>query len=227
VFLAGVRNFSSLEIGETVFISGVFMTLSAGPAAWLASRIDLRLLMTVGLILYVISFWMMSALAPDWGFWELFWPQAVRGVAVLFTMVPVVGMALRDMPDEELKDASGFNNLIRNLGGAVGIAAVNTWLIDFSRLHAASLIAAVGRGSDTATSTLAGLVIQFGQSGIEPSRGAGIAAQTLMQRLSTQALTLAFDDVFRLTAWIFVGCLILVPFCLGGPMSQRVRGRHH
>ena len=227
VFLAGVRGFSSLQIGETVFISGIFMTLSAGPAAWLASRIDLRILMSIGLVLYVISFWMMSALGPDWGFWELFAPQAVRGVAVLFTMVPVVGMALRDMPDEELKDASGFNNLLRNLGGAVGISAVNTWLIDFSRLHAASLTAGVGRSSDAAASLLTGLATRFGQSGIEPSRGGDIAAQTLMQNLTTQALTLAFDDVFRLTAWIFAACLLLVPFCLGGPMSQRVRGHHH
>jgi DHA2 family multidrug resistance protein len=227
VFLAGVRDFSSIEIGETVFIAGVFMTLSAGPAAWLASRIDLRLLMSIGLICYVVSFWMMSALGPDWGFWQLFWPQAVRGVAVLFTMVPVVGMALRDMPDDELKDASGFNNLMRNLGGAVGIAAVNTWLLTFSRLHAASLIAGVGRGSDTATTVLSGLVTRFGQAGIEPSRGGGIAAQTLMNSLSTQALTLAFDDVFRITAWIFLACLLLVPFCRGGPMSQRVRGHGH
>ena len=227
VFLAGVRQFTSIQIGETVFISGIFMTLSAGPAAWLASRIDLRALMVIGLVLYVVSFWMMSALGSDWGFWELFWPQAIRGVAVLFTMVPVVGMALRDMPDEELKDASGFNNLMRNLGGAVGIAAVNTWLIDFSRIHALSLANAVGRGSDTAATTLRGLVIRFGESGIEPMRGSGIAAQTLAQKLSVQALTLAFDDVFRLTAWIFAACLILVPFCRGGPMSERVRGHHH
>ena len=227
VFLAGVRGFSSLEIGETVFVAGVFMTLSAAPAAWLASRIDLRVLMSLGLVLYVVSFWMMSSLGPDWGFWELFWPQAVRGVAVLFTMVPVVGMALRDMPDDELKDASGFNNLLRNLGGAVGISAVNTWLIDFSRVHAAALLQSVGKGSDTAANLLGGLVARLGQSGIGPQRGGGIAAQTLAQGLTTQALTLAFDDVFRLTAWMFAGCLVLVPFCLGGPMSQRVRRHHH
>jgi len=136
-------------------------------------------------------------------------------------------MALRDMPDDELKDASGFNNLLRNLGGAVGIAVVNTWLIDFARVHAASLLQSVGKGSDEATTALTGLVTRFGQDGIDPSRGGGIAAQTLVQGVTTQALTLAFDDVFRLTAWIFLICLLLVPFCRGGPMSQRVRGHHH
>jgi DHA2 family multidrug resistance protein len=227
VFLARVRGFSSLDIGSTVFVAGVFMTLSAAPVAWLAARFDLRLLMTAGLILYVVSFWMMSATGADWGFWELFWPQAVRGVAVLLTMVSVVGMALRDMPDDELKDASGFNNLLRNLGGAVGIAAVNTWLIDFTQMHAASLTQGLGRGSDTAQQAIGGLALRFAASGLEPGRTQGVAAETLLQGVSGQALTLAFDDVYRIIAWLFLACLVVVPFCNGGPMTHRHRAHHH
>jgi DHA2 family multidrug resistance protein len=224
IFLARVRGFSSLDIGSTVFIAGVFMTLAAGPAAWLATRVDLRLMMTCGLVLYVVAFWMMSAIGPEWGFWELFWPQAVRGVAVLFSMVPVVGMALKDMDDDELKDASGFNNLIRNLGGAVGIASVNTWLIEFTQVHGAALDRSLGRSGE-ARDALAGLVLRFAQSGIEPTQGQGAAAATLLQGLAGQALTLAFADVFRIIAWLFAAGLIVVPFCAGGPMTER--HRHH
>jgi DHA2 family multidrug resistance protein len=227
VFLAQVRGFSSIDIGETVFIAGVFMTLSAAPAAWLAARVDLRLMMTVGLLLYAVSFWMMSYLGADWGFWELFAPQVVRGVAVLFTMVSVVGMALRDMPDDELKDASGFNNLTRNLGGAVGIAAVNTWLIDFTQGHAANLVQGLGRGAAGAQDAFTALVTRFAASGLEPGRGQGVAAETVMRGVVGQSLTLAFDDVFRLIAWLFLACLVVVPFCRGGPMTQRHRAHHH
>jgi DHA2 family multidrug resistance protein len=226
VFLAQVRGFSSIDIGETVFIAGVFMTLSAGPAAWLAARIDLRLMMVIGLLLYVISFWMMSYLGADWGFWELFAPQVVRGVAILFSMVAVVGMALRDMPDDELKDASGFNNLTRNLGGTFGIAAVNTWLIVFTEGHAAVLAQGLGHGA-SAHDALTGLATRFAASGLDPGRGQGVAAQTLMQGVVGQSLTLAFDDIFRLIAWMFLGCLVIVPFCRGGPMTHRERARHH
>jgi MFS transporter, DHA2 family, multidrug resistance protein len=227
VFLARVRGYSSTDIGETVFIAGVFMTLSAGPAAWLAARVDLRLMMTVGLIFYVISFWMMSALGADWGFWELFAPQVVRGVAILFTMVAVVGMALRDMPDDELKDASGFNNLTRNLGGTVGIALVNTWLIIFTQEHAAALVQGFGRNGSAARDALTGLVTRFAENGLDPARGQGVAAETVMQTVGGQALTLAFDDVFRIIAWLFVACLVVVPFCRGGPMTHRERRHHH
>jgi len=227
VFLSQVRGFSSIDIGETVFIAGVFMTLSAGPAAWLAARVDLRLMMTAGLLMFVVSSWMMSSLGPDWGFWELFMPQVVRGVAVLFCMVAVVGMALRDMPDDELKDASGFNNLTRNLGGAVGIAAVNTWLIDFTQGHAASLVQGLGHGAAGGREALSALVTRFAASGIDPGRGQGVAAETVMQGVVGQALTLAFDDVFRLIAWLFLACLLVVPFCRGGPMTHRQRAHHH
>jgi DHA2 family multidrug resistance protein len=210
-----------------VFVAGVFMTLSAGPAAWLAARTDLRIMMTVGLILYVISFWMMSWLGADWGFWELFAPQVVRGVAVLFTMVAVVGMALRDMPDDELKDASGFNNLTRNLGGTVGIALCNTWLIVFTQQHAAALVQGFGRNGTEARDALTGLVTRFAENGVDPARGQGVAAQTVLQGVAGQSLTLAFDDVFRIIAWLFVACLVLVPFCRGGPMTQREQRHHH
>jgi DHA2 family multidrug resistance protein len=226
VFLSRVRGYDSLDIGSTVFIAGFFMTISAAPAAWLAARFDLRLLMAAGLVLYAVSFWMMSWLGPEWGFWELFWPQAVRGAAVLLTMVSVVGMALRDMPDDELKDASGINNLMRNLGGAVGIAAVNTWLIVFATTHAAALVQGLGRGAG-AQATLYGLAQRFGAEGLGPARGAGAAAQTLLTGVRGQALTLAFDDVFRIIAWIFAACLVLVPFCQGGPMAHRQRAHMH
>jgi DHA2 family multidrug resistance protein len=226
VFLARVRDFSSIDIGVTVFISGVFMTLSAGPAAWLATRMDLRLLMALGLVLYVISFWMMTMIGPEWGFWQLFLPQAVRGVAVLFSMVPVVGMALKDMPDDQLRDASGFTSLSRNLGGAFGIALVNTWLIEFSSQHGANLVQSIGQGADP-MATLTALGQRFGAAGSDLTTSGQIAAQTLIDGVSSQALSLAFDDVFTLSAWIFAACLLLVPFCQGGRMTQEHRGHIH
>jgi DHA2 family multidrug resistance protein len=225
VFLARVRDYSSLDIGATVFILGVFMALSAGPAAWLASRIDMRVVMAMGLALFVISYWMMSAMGPDWGFWQLFWPQAVRGAAILLCMVPAVGLALRDIPDHELRDASAFNNLLRNLGGAVGIAVTNTWLIRFSAAHGATLAQSLNRGQ--ALQALTDLTTRYGAQGVAPSQGTLIAGRRLADQLSAQALTLAFDDIFGISAWVFIAAFAVVPFCRGGPMTQRLGAAIH
>jgi DHA2 family multidrug resistance protein len=202
------------------------MTLAAGPSAALAARIDLRLMMAAGLVIYAISFWMMSALGPEWGFWELFLPQAVRGFAVLFTVVSVVGMALREMPEESLLNASGVNNLMRNLGGAVGIALTTTWLIDFAGQHGASLARSLGANSDEAQTTAFGLGLRFVQAGADPASAPQMATATLMNGVQAQALTLAFDDVFRIIALMSLAALVFVPFCRAGPLTQGQRTLH-
>jgi DHA2 family multidrug resistance protein len=223
VYLAQVRGYSSLAIGSTVSVTGLFMTLSAAPAAWLVTRFDQRLVMAGGLGLFVISFLMMSDIGADWGFWELFWPQAVRGVAVLFTMVPAVGLALSGLPAGELRDASGLTNLMRNLGGAVGIALVNTALLNFFGLHAAALARSAGGVRGGALTALGGLAQFFGLGGYDPERSRIMAAATFGQSVSVQALALAFGDVFRLCAWVFAACFLVAPFCRPGPMTEAKR----
>ncbi|MFI4974574.1 MAG: DHA2 family efflux MFS transporter permease subunit [Caulobacterales bacterium] len=218
VFLGVVRGYSSLEIGSTVFIVGVFMTACAPIAAWLATVIDLRLVMLAGLILYALSFWMVSSITSDWGFWQLFWPQAVRGAAVLFCMVPSVGMAMSNVPDAELRDASGLSSLMRNLGGAVGIALVNTWLLDFYRLHLGRLSEGLGGAPGKAVAAMGQLARRFAVQGADPGHVGGMAVAVLGRGVSAQALTQAFRDVFQLTAWLFVAAILVIPFARGGTM---------
>jgi len=222
LYLADVRGFASAGIGTTVAVAGVFMALSAAPAAWLAARVDLRLVAAAGLLLYAAQFWMLSAEGPDWGFWELFAPQALRGPAVLLTMVPVFGMALRDMPEARLRDASGLSNLMRNLGGAVGIAAVATWLARFAGDYAERLDAALGRSGD-ALAVLARLAQGLGANGLGADRAGPAAASTLIGAVRRQALSLAFDDVYRLLAWLFLAALLILPFCPRGALDERGR----
>jgi DHA2 family multidrug resistance protein len=177
--------------------------------------------MVFGLALYAASFAMMDHQGPDWGFAELLVPQAVRGVAVLFTMVPVFGAALRDMPDVELRDASGLANLMRNLGGAVGIAAANTWLGVFAAAHLLRLDEALGLHRGAAVQAVRSLALRLGAEGAGLSRARTEALARLAAGLQRQALSLAFDDVYRALTIVFAAALLLVPFCRGGPMSRR------
>jgi DHA2 family multidrug resistance protein len=137
--------------------------------------------------------------------------------------VPAVGMALRDMPDALLKDASGLNTLMRNLGGAVGIAVVNTWLIGFTQSHGAGLGDALGQGA-SAIDAITGMAQMLGASGVAPAQALQMAAQTLAGGVTLQALTLAFDDVFQLSAWLFFAAVFIIPFCRGGAMTQQGPG---
>ena len=213
VFLGRVRGYNASEIGTTVFIAGLAQLCGVPIAAALSQRIDQRIVITFGLTLFGAGLWLFSAMTPDWGFAALFWPQVVRSFAVLLCIVPSVGLALGNFEGPELRYASGLFNLMRNLGGAIGIAVVNTWLGDMTRLHALRLSEALGALPRAAGDAFGQLNHFMGQVTPDPQRAALMADAMMTRVVGREALTLAFDDVFRLMAYLFLAALVMVPFC--------------
>ena len=217
VYLGRVRGYSSLQIGVTVFVTGCAMFVTAPIAARASTRIDGRYVIAVGFTLFAAGLWMFSGVTSDWGFAQRFWPQVVRGLAILLCIVPAVGMAMNGNAPEDLRYASGLFNLMRNLGGAIGIALVNTWLIDFSRSHAANLSAGLGRAPDKARAVVQGLAQYAGTWTPDAGRALDMAKAEFGQIVARQAATLAFADTYRLMAWLFIAALVIVPFCKPAP----------
>ena len=213
VFLGQVRGYNASEIGTTVFISGIAQLLGVPFAAALSQRVDPRIIITFGLSLFATGLYLFSFMTPDWGFSALFWPQVVRSFAIMLCIVPSVGLALGSFEGPELRFASGLFNLMRNLGGAIGIAVVNTWLQDMTRLHALRLSEALGRSPQAAQDVLAGLSRQLARLTPDLDHAQLMAEALMKQVVGREALTLAFDVVFRLMAYIFVAALVMVPLC--------------
>ncbi len=213
VFLGRVRGYDSLQIGTTVFIVGVFQLGSAVVAARLSEAVDRRYVITVGLSLFAFSLWLTSHMTSDWGFWQLFWPQAVRGLSLMLCIVPSVGMALSEFAPAELRYASGLFNLMRNLGGAIGIAVVNTWLQDNKRIEAARFGEALGANERIADDTMLDLSHRMAEVTPDPAHALLLAQGMISRVVGQEALTVAFNDVFRLMSWIFLAALVMIPFC--------------
>ena len=135
LFLARVRGFSALQIGEAVFTTGLFQVCAIPFYTVLARRIDLRWLMMFGLACFAVSMWNFTPITHDWGWRELLLPQAFRGFSQQFAVAPTVTLTLGGLAPERLKLASGLFNLMRNLGGAIGIAVCGTILNDRTNLH--------------------------------------------------------------------------------------------
>jgi len=220
VFLGRVRGYDSLQIGVTVFVVGITQVLSTVIAARLSQRADPRRVITVGLLLFAASLWLASYVTPQWGFGEWLAPQMLRGFAVMLCIVPSVGMALGGFALTELRYASALFNLMRNLGGAIGIAVVNTWLQDNSRIQAARMSESLGHAGRHAPEVIAALAHRIATAqGGDPAQ-ALLAAQGVMARLvGKDALTSAFDETFRLMAWLFIAALAMVPFCRPAPQG--------
>ena len=217
VYLARVRGYDSLQIGTTVFVVGVAQILSVVIASGLSQRIDMRWMITGGLTLFSYSLWLTSHMTSQWGFWELAFPQAVRGLALMLCIVPSVTMALSGFEPAELRYASGLFNLMRNLGGAIGIAVVNTQLQDHARIAALRLGEAMGRSSAAANAMIADLAGKMSALTPDPAAALMMARGVLARAMGREALTIAFDDVFRMMAWMFAIALLMVPFARSAP----------
>ena len=213
VFLGRVRDYDSLQIGTTVFVTGIAQVLSVAVAANASQRVDQRIIIVIGLSLFAASLWMASFLTPDWGFAALLLPQVLRGFAIMLCIVPSVGLALNGFGATEVRYASGLFNLMRNLGGAIGIATVNTWLQDNSRIEASRLGETLGEAGRRAPDVVAALAVRIGRTVPDAAQAVLLARGEFARIVGRVALTAAFNDVFRVMSWMFIAAILMAPFC--------------
>ncbi|PDT36206.1 MULTISPECIES: DHA2 family efflux MFS transporter permease subunit [Sinorhizobium] len=205
LYLGRIRGYDSLMIGETMFVSGLAMFLTAPVAGFLAGRLDPRVMMTIGFTGFAAGTWTMSQLTADWDFWELLVPQILRGCSLMLCMVPINNIALGTLPPARIRNASGLFNLTRNLGGAVGLAIINTILTQRQDLHYARLAEHIQWGSPEAVDRLNNIASNFDAYGLD---GATAAVKQLAQMVQQQAVILSFIDVFLILTVLFLGMVL-------------------
>lgn len=160
VFLGFVRGFGPLDIGKVMLVMGAAQLITAPLVVQLERRLDARWLTACGFLLFGAGLWMNAMQTPRDGFSELFWPQVVRGCAVMLCLLPPTRLALGHLPPERVADASGLFNLMRNLGGAIGIALIDTVIYGRSEGHARKLADELMAGSREAAEFV-GLPLKF------------------------------------------------------------------
>lgn len=135
LFLGYVRGYSAWQIGLAIASTGAASLIGVPIYIVLARKFDTRWLMMFGLASFALSMWTFSGITHDWSGNELFLPQFLRGFPQVFAIAPAVTLGLGSLPPERLKYASGLFNMMRNLGGAIGIAVCSTILNDRTNLH--------------------------------------------------------------------------------------------
>src|ERR1700709_631816 len=207
-YLAEVRGYSALMIGETMFVSGIAMFLMAPVVGRLMQKVDMRYIIAFGLITFGVGSYQMTWITRDYDFYELLVPQILRGIGMMFAMVPTNTIALGTLAPERVKNASGLFNLTRNLGGALGLAVINQVLNERTDLHIARLQERVHWGNATATETLTMFTQRL--------QGMGDAALMAMKQLSQivhrQAVVMGYGDAFFMLTIFYIGLSFLVMF---------------
>ena len=201
LFLGRVAGFSSAEVGTTMVVSGLAMFLTAPIAGRIARRLDARIPMFFGFLLAAWGMWEAHAVTPEWGFWEFASVQAFRGVGVMIAMIASQTVTMSTLEPQMVKNASGLVNLARNVGGAFGLALLNTTLTERTAVHMGEMTSRISTASPQATDMLEGLIARFEGMGLADPQGAAYSAFNRMIQL--QATDLAFGDAFAALA---AGC---------------------
>ncbi len=205
-YLAEVRGYSALMIGETMFVSGVAMFLTAPIIGRLMVKVDMRLIIAFGLVIFATGSYMMTGITKEYDFYELLVPQILRGVGIMCAMVPANTIALGTLSPELVKNASGLFNLTRNLGGAVGLAVINSVLNSRTDLHILRLQERVNWGNATAVETLNNFTQRMQGKG----DAALMALKQLSQIVHRQAVVMGFGDAFFLLTVFYFGLTLMV-----------------
>ena len=205
LFLGRVRGFSALEIGLAVFSTGLFQVCAIPVYTLFARRVDLRWLMMFGLACFAVSMWNFTPITHDWGWRELLLPQAFRGFSQQFAVAPTVTLTLGGLAPERLKLASGLFNLMRNLGGAIGIAACGTILNDRTNLHFLRLAEHLNSSNPAAVQLVERVATaETVARGGDAVHGHAAAVKLLWSLTLREAQTQTFADAFMVIALCFV-----------------------
>jgi len=217
VYLGLVRDYGPLAIGEIMMVTGAAQILMAPAATFLERRVDVRLLLAAGYALFAVGLIGNSFMTFETDFWGLFWQQLVRGAAVMLCLLPSTALALSGFASDRIPNASGLFNLMRNLGGAIGLALIDTVLEQRTPTHIASIVARLQAG-DAAAARLVGLPTER-FTGV-PIGEVDEATRTLVAPLVERAgLVAAFND-----AWLLIGGLValsLIALLVASPSQSR------
>jgi MFS transporter, DHA2 family, multidrug resistance protein len=211
LFLGYVRGFSAWQTGIAVFSTGAASLAGVPVYIMLARQFDTRWLMMFGLASFGIAMWSYSFITHDWGGAEFFLPQIFRGFPQVFAVAPSVNLGLGSLPPERLKYASGLFNMMRNLGGAVGIAVSGAILNDRTNFHFTVIASHLTPANGAMERTVNGMIERYGSIANSMHDGHVAALKKLWQLAYREASTMAYADAFLVIMMAFMVATLLVP----------------
>jgi len=227
LFLGYVRGFSAWQTGLAIFSTGVASLAGVPAYIMLARKYDLRWLMMFGLASFGTAMWFYSFITHDWGADQLLLPQVLRGFPQVFAVAPAVNLGLGSLPPDRLKFASGLFNMMRNLGGAVGIAVSAAIINDQTNFHFLIIASRLTPANGAMDRLVQGVAARY--TAVLGSLEAGHAAaiKQLWLLAYREASTLAYADAFRAIMLAFIAATLLVPFLHKVALPSAPSGEGH
>ncbi len=204
VFLQTLLNYPALQAGIAMAPRGLGSFLAMPIVGAILARLDPRKLLAVGIVGTAFTLFQLSHLNLNAGYWDVFWPQFYQGLAMALLFVPLTTVTMDPIPREEMGNATSIFNLMRNLGGSLGIAGATTLLARHEQLHINRLGSNITIYTPQAQAALNQMRHLFMSQGNDAATATNRAYAALFGSVQQQASMLSFLDVFHLLGVIFL-----------------------
>jgi MFS transporter, DHA2 family, multidrug resistance protein len=227
LFLGYVRGFSAWQTGTAIFSTGAASLVGVPLYIVLARKFDTRWLMMGGLVSFGVAMWGLSFITHDWGANELLWPQVLRGLPQVFAVAPSVNLGLGSLPPERLRYASGLFNMMRNLGGAVGIAICSAIINVRTNFHFLAIASNLTPANEPMTRVINIYAARYGELPGAQQAGHMAALKQLWLLAYREASTIAYADAFLAVMVALLCGALLVPVLRNvAPSSSAAAAAH-
>ncbi len=213
MYLAQVQGYNAQQIGWTIMWSGAPQLLMMPLAAALLKKIDARLLLTVGLGCLGASCFMNAAISNLTAYDQLKLAQLIRAVGMPFTIVPLTALATGGIESEQSGSASALFNMLRNLGGSIGIALLATQLDWREKFHSLRLGESVSLFNSATQQRLDELARYFTSLGADAATAGQQALSALANTVRREAFVMSYGDAFFIVGVVISGVVLLAWLC--------------
>jgi DHA2 family multidrug resistance protein len=210
IWLQTLMGYSSMRAGITMAPRGLGSMLGMPIVGTILPRFDPRKFLAVGLLMGGLSTFQLARLDTDAGFWDLFWPQFTQGLSLSMIFVPLTTISMGQVPRENMGNATSLFNLMRNLGGSVGIASIVMMDTRFQQKYTNILGSHVTATSPAANEWLGSLRQMFLSGGSGPGLADARAYGAVFGMVQRQAAMRAFIDVLMIVGVVFFAMIPLV-----------------
>jgi DHA2 family multidrug resistance protein len=222
-YLAVTQGLDSEQAGEVIAWTGLPQLVLIPLVPLLMRRLDARLLVGIGLLIFAVSCFMNMTLDQNYGAPQLFWPNIVRAVGQAIVMTPLSAIAMLAVAPQEAGGASGLFNMMRNLGGAIGTAAIETFFTKREQFHSAMITPEVSLLEPATRNRLTDLQQYFMFHGFPDSASAMHRAIVAVgDTIRAQATIMGYADCFALLGVVLLVAAVLVALLKKGAASGAV-----
>ncbi|HEX8888648.1 MAG TPA: DHA2 family efflux MFS transporter permease subunit [Pyrinomonadaceae bacterium] len=211
LFLQTMMGYPAVQSGMAVSPRGIGSIISMIIIGRLVGKIDSRYLIIFGFIILAYSTYMFSDINLQISMGSIVWPSIISGLAMGFVFVPLTTTAMGTLSNEQMGNASGVYNLMRNTGGSIGIAAMTTMLARGGQIHQAAMVSHLTPYDPAFQQRM-----QQIQGALATQMNSGAAQQqayaTIYGTAARQAMVMSYVDNFRIMAFLCVICIPLVFF---------------